>query len=138
MSIIHAGTLIPGTHGPVLYEPPAGQTFRTKFAGVIGSSEIRGGGGGRGLFTEIWIHGASTGGFATMAQLLAYLKSLDELATQQAHGTLQITGITARDFPHCTFEGFTPDPLGPLPGTGSEIGFWCKGILRWFQLTTQI
>ena len=131
--LIHNGIPIPGTHGPVLYEPPELQTARTKFFGVIGTSEIRGLAGGRGLFTEIWLHN----NYSSMALIVAVLEGLDNRVGD--HGDLQVTTGIVRTFKHCTFHGFEPDGLGPLPDVAGTVpGHWCKGVLRWYQLTTQI
>ena len=130
--IIHNGIVIPGTHEAVLTEPPELQVARTKFFGVVGTSEIRGLAGGRGLYTHIWLHN----NFTIMEHIVALIEGLDNRVGD--HGDLRVTGAVPRLFKYCTFHGFTPDPLGPMPDVAGTVpGFWCAGVLRWFQLTSR-
>lgn len=128
--LIHNNKPIPGTHEAILPQAPELQTSRTKFFGVVGTSEIRGEAGGRFLVTDIWIHN----NFGAAA-LTAFLQDLDRRVGE--HGDLQITTTPfPRVYKHCTFEGFSRDPLGPMPDlAGTVPGFWCRGVLRFFQQT---
>lgn len=124
-----------GIHGPIVQRAPELQVARTKYFGVAGISEILGYGGGREMQCESWLHDAT---LDTQAKLVSYLDTLDRQVG--THGALQAAapGAVTRTFNHVTFQGFEMGEWGILPDeTGSLAGgFWCKGILHFFQLST--
>ena len=129
-----AGLLVPGTHGPVITEPPDYHGRITHYSGVIGESQLLLGRGGRNLRVEIVLHSPS---FTSADVLAANLDIIDQYS-QTLVGVLQETGTVTRTFPNCTFRGFQidengmkPDIAGTLSGTGT---WWCRGVLSFRQM----
>ena len=134
MGLNYVENPIYGSHGPIITTPPTLQVARAKYMGVRGSSQVIGESGLRPLYCESWIHNS----YVSAADLIAYLKTLDTMVG--FHGALEQTGPYERVWQECTFEGFEMDPLGPLLDQAKSIdsgvaGWWCKGVLRWTQLT---
>ncbi len=143
MAVEFNGNFFNGTHESPVYVPPALQTVRTHFAGVIGESEIRLGAKSRPIYIPILLHDK----YPTSALLFAALDLMDSLVGD--HGELRINALpyggVPRVFPNCTFEGFakgqSPD-TGPLADNvglldGTKPSWWVQGVLQFHQLSTQ-
>jgi len=131
MSMTFAGTTIPGKQGAFATSPPMLQATRTKFQGIVGTSEINGERGMRIVECHIWIF--NSGALYDDASIKAFLRTLDNLVG--THGDIVDTDSTyKRNFKHCTFEGFSPHPRGPIEDSAGKLGWWCEGTLRWTQL----
>jgi hypothetical protein len=135
MAITHAGSPIQGLHGPLLTVPPELQVARTKFFGVMGTSEIAGGNGGRELVTEIWLYG-TVSPFGTPAQIAQYITSLDRRVGQNGDLVVAPPGISYT-WKNVTFVGFERGQWGCLPDLTQQLGgsWWCAGTLRFYQLS---
>ncbi len=115
--------------------PPSTHVTRTKFAGLIGESEIRLGRGGRTVQYFITICHAS---FTSVDILTQFLIDMEN--QHQVNDILIESGTINRTFPDCTFEGFTPSSsqLQDVAGTliTSVTGTWfVQGTLQWYQLS---
>ena len=143
MGLIHDGGTFHGTHEAPTAQAPELQTVRTKFAGVIGESEIRLGTGGRNITVPIVLHDGYTSSWQLQERIREYEGWVGD------HGTLEVfsdevSGVDA-EYPNCTFEGFFKDPspdAGPLPDyvgllDGYTPSWWVRGVLVFRQLSIE-
>lgn len=143
MALTHDGGTFHGTHESPTMTAPELQTVRTKFAGVVGESEIRLGTGGRNITVPIILHNR----YANSSRLMQRLEEYEGWIGD--HGTLGFTtdelgGIDA-EFPNCTFEGFFKDAspdAGPLPDMVGLLddytpSWWVRGTLVFRQLSIE-
>lgn len=132
MPLSHNGSTIFGEVQAPVYAPPALQTKRVKYWGVVGESETRGQRGGRMISIRLLYHNQHS----TVATIQAALKALNDRVGE--FGDLVLTGAGARTFRHCTFEGFQIE-VGPLPGPvfgadPPDSGWFAIGTLTFYQL----
>lgn len=123
---------IPGICMPPSIGTPAVDVVRTKFKGVNGDSEIRGGRGGRMIEYPVAIFDTA---FSSFASVQAFLDKLDSLVC--TNGTLKESGTITRTWKDCTFEGFDNqgNSILPIIGVGMTGSYWIKGVCRWYQLS---
>lgn len=126
-----AGNPFPGFHERVMADKPMLQTKRTKFAGILGESEIRLGAGGRQLSCRVWLNSPAYGSAAAVANAMGVLD-----AAVGTNGDLVETGAISQTWPDCTFEGFVPSSsILPAVGSGMPQGsYFVEGELFWYQL----
>lgn len=118
---------------------PELQTWRTHFAGLKGTSELRGLAGGRVLDFEVLVLGE----FETRDRLRDYIDKTLNGSLHGKHGELRYTSAAGSErwnavWKHCTLEGFAassrmlPDVGGTLDG-----GWHVRGTLRFVQLSPE-
>jgi hypothetical protein len=115
---------------------PELQTWRTRFAGVQGESELVGTAGGRTLEFALMIHGS----FATRNALRDYIQGTLNGSLIGEHDDIVFRGTSPNfehDWMHCTCEGFSmapgSSPLFDFAGT-LDGGWFVPGVLRFRQL----
>lgn len=129
-TLYHNGQGIPG-----IYENPhvsalESQNSRTKFQGVHGVSEIRGGRGGRVIqLTHQFFNGFNTEANWNQAWIALNKRTND-------HGTLELRGNLLWYLQDVTFEGVEL-VFGPLPdAAGAQDGGWWSTLLLTFYQTS--
>lgn len=138
MTFLFAGELFPGINLRTHCEPPALETKRSRYWGLLGETEIRSKPAGRPIALDIILR--STNGWATRAILDEQLDKLDRLVG--THGELEIFDLdqpSRRIWANCTFEGFTPaegEGNGPAPDIGGSMGggWYIGGRCVWYDL----
>lgn len=132
--LIFNGQTIPGSHGPILVNPPESGSARAHFFGVSGEACITSAPAGRDLWTETWIFSRQAP--YTKESLRVFLAGLDKLVGTVSDLQIQPPGITTL-YRECEFLGFTPSQHGILPDVALTLGgsAWCAGTLRFRQLT---
>lgn len=125
MALSLAGVNFFGTIGHIRLGDWQFDVKRTKFFGVIGTSEILGGVGSRSIEAPYWLYNS----FETGAAIADAMHELDSYIG--THGTLTETGTISRTFEHTTFDGCSWEK-GPFY---SPNGGWLAiGTLRFTQL----
>lgn len=129
MGLAYSGVLsFPGTIGHIQLGLWNFDVKRTKFFGLIGTSEIPGGVGSRSIAVPYWLYDPS---IAYSSDMDAALYLLDSYIGY--NDTLVEDGTIERTFENTTFDGFELDKErgGPI---FTNIGWLCIGVLHFTQL----
>lgn len=131
MGLEFNGLQIPGLFGQVQIGGRLAQVQRTKFWGVNGESEIRGGWGSRPIIIQHTLYGD----YQNNAQAMAFLEQLDSMTAK--NGALRLSNaVVSKTFYDCTLDG-VEKPMLPMKDVAGTLdgGYWADITLHFTQLS---